>query len=385
MNKLNQKIINGYIEGYYGRLLSWDNRIRVLQKLSDNNMSHYLYAPKEDVLHRYKWRLDYSLSWEKKFKKFCVTAKSKNVQIMFGISPGLDFNFNKLDNMNHDLHILYKKCKKFLTLGVSSIVLLFDDIPDNFNYKYKIQIPEGKAHSILANKLSRLLNINIFVIPRIYADELITKQSNYLEQFGKHLYKNLIIFYCGKNIVEKKIDENSKKIVSKYVSNKVIFWDNFYANDYCPRRLFIGPWTNRSKKQSIMINPTGLIETDLLIIDIVGHSAINNNYDNWKEVLEKHNVPNHFLEIAKYFKSPTFEGDNNIKKIDCKKNDIISFDKILWKWKSELSREWYPFFFGAKQDLELYLGSLTNERIYKTQTKPFVNRLIEEEKNNEKN
>ena len=45
--------------------------------------------------------------------------------------------------------------------------------------------------------------------------------------------------------------------------------DNYYANNYCPRRFFIGPYIGRKKLNNIMVNPTGLINTDLIILDIV--------------------------------------------------------------------------------------------------------------------
>ena len=60
------------------------------------------------------------------------------------------------------------------------------------------------------------------------------------------------------------------KMIKKILQNRVIIWDNFYSNDYCPRRLFIGPYFGRQNIKNIMINPTGLIKTDLLILDIFG-------------------------------------------------------------------------------------------------------------------
>ena len=78
------------------------------------------------------------------------------------------------------------------------------------------------------------------------------------------------MFYCGKEIVTKNL--SNYKSIKKTVKNKIIFWDNYYSNDYCPRRLFIGPYFGRQKINDIMINPTGLIKTDLLILDIFGSS-----------------------------------------------------------------------------------------------------------------
>ena len=48
----------------------------------------------------------------------------------------------------------------------------------------------------------------------------------------------------------------------------MIIWDNFYANDYCPRRLFLGPW-RAVNLPDVMLNPTGMIETDLLLLDLM--------------------------------------------------------------------------------------------------------------------
>ena len=57
-----------------------------------------------------------------------------------------------------------------------------------------------------------------------------------------------------------------------------------------------------------MINPTGLIETDLLILDIV--RATKNSltpYEDWKKILNKYNVPAQFLDVCNHFLKPDFE------------------------------------------------------------------------------
>ena len=52
MTKLNTHKINGYIEGYYGRLFTWKDRHKIILKLHQNNLSSYFYCPKEDGHHR---------------------------------------------------------------------------------------------------------------------------------------------------------------------------------------------------------------------------------------------------------------------------------------------------------------------------------------------
>ena len=57
----------GYIEGYYGRLLTWENRELIVKSLKKNNMNTYFYAPKEDINHRLCWKKNYSNKWRSYF------------------------------------------------------------------------------------------------------------------------------------------------------------------------------------------------------------------------------------------------------------------------------------------------------------------------------
>ena len=77
---------NGYIEGFYGKLLL-DDRNLIIKKLNKNKMNSYFYAPKEDIYHRFLWRKLYDKEWLNNFKNFCEFSKSKNVSILAGISP----------------------------------------------------------------------------------------------------------------------------------------------------------------------------------------------------------------------------------------------------------------------------------------------------------
>ena len=42
-----------------------------------------------------------------------------------------------------------------------------------------------------------------------------------------------------------------------------------------------------------------------------------------------------------------------------------NIDKLLWKWKSALSREWYPYLLNLKQELELINNKMNKNRVKK--------------------
>ena len=378
-----KNITRGYIEGYYGKLLSWENRELIVNSLSKNKMNTYFYAPKEDVNHRLYWKKQYSKKWRSNFRKFTDKCKKNKIKIIAGIAPGLDFNFNHLSkntklNQKSDFDFLYKKAKQLLDDGATSIALLLDDIPPNFKNKFGNQLSEGTYHGILANKLFHKLCQNIFFVPRIYADELIQDEPFYLKDLSKVIDPKISMFYCGKDIVTKNL--SNYKLIKKTVQNKIIFWDNYYSNDYCPRRLFIGPYFGRQKINDIMINPTGLIKTDLLILDIFANNfSDKNNLKEWSKILEMHGVPKEFIKIKKFFFKPDFGSNPLPKKINFNDKDFEALDFLLWKWKGNLSREWYPFIFGLKQDLQISKKLLTSERKIKTQTTPLSEFLLKGE------
>ena len=368
--------IIGYIEGFYGRLLDWESRKLIINSLSYNKMNTYLYAPKEDEYHRFKWRNDYSKAWRENFKNFTKFSKEKNINVIAGIAPGLDFdfkNYNKVSNKKdcNDFNLLLKKAKQLLKDGATSIALLMDDIPENFVKLFGKKVSEGESHGDLANELSRRLGKNIYFVPRVYADELIGNASNYLLDLGKVLNKDISVFYCGRNIVSKSL--SNYPISKQTLSNTIIYWDNFYSNDYCPRRLHIGPYLGRKNLKNFMINPTGLIYTDLLILDIV-YNTINeaNPWVNWRKTLDSHHVPIKFNNIKKFFLKPYFNTNSNFNSSFNNKNILKAIEYLLWNWKSELSREWYPFLFGLKHDLLIYQNKLSLERLAKTQTLPLT-------------
>ena len=381
--KTDKKNVIGYIEGYYGKLLSWKSRELIIRSLRKNNMNTYFYAPKEDINHRLCWKKKYNREWRSNFRKFTNICKKYNINIVAGIAPGLDFNFKQLSDRskvykNSDFSLLLNKARQLLNDGATSIALLLDDIPNDFKKKFGKEISEGKYHAILANELFKKLGKKIYFVPRIYADELIKDEPLYLKDLSEVLNPKISVFYCGKNVVSKNL--TNYKQIYKILKNKIIFWDNFYANDYCPRRFFIGPSLGRQKLDNIMINPTGMIRTDLLILDIFANNLNGrSSIKEWKKTLNYHGVPETFTKIKKYFFNPEFSSKPVNKSINVKLKDCEALDCLLWNWKGKLSREWYTFLFGLKHDLQINKNFLTSERKAKTQTIPLSEYLIKGE------
>jgi len=380
MKPISSKPCRGYIEGYYGQLLSWGVRSKLVRQLSQQGLSSYFYAPKEDVYHRLQWREPYPSNWRNEFAEWARMAQAHSVQIIAGVAPGLDFNFSHLVDGN-DFLSLVNKAQQLLDDGASSIALLMDDINAEFDPSHSHLSTEGQAHAVLANALSEQLDCSIFVVPRVYAQELDHESPGYAQQFSAQLNTGNAVFHCGTHIVSASIDAQDYRDYTDSDRHRVIVWDNLYANDYCPRRLFVGPWLGRSKMTEVMLNPTGMPSTDALLIDIMVNSTTGNSAEKaQQEALKFHGVPEQFLAIAHYFCHPVFSDSNltDLKPLYSREQQLAAIEYLLWKWKTPLSREWYPYLFGLKHDLMISTGELSEMRINKTQLEPLAMKLTHE-------
>ena len=162
MKNTNLNKVFGYIEGYYGNLLDWRSRKKIIKKMSSIGMNFYFYAPKEDLFHRLHWRKNYSKTWRDKFRNFCSFAMDNGIKVIAGISPGLDFDYfsikeNSKKNLSKDLEILITKFCYLIDDGASHVALLLDDTPGKFNDSF-LKSEEGTIHAQLSNLISKRLN-----------------------------------------------------------------------------------------------------------------------------------------------------------------------------------------------------------------------------------
>ena len=319
---------SGYIEGYYGRLLSWHDRSRILAALKKNYLKTYFYCPKEDQFHRTHWRDSYSDDWLDKFRSFTSDANSKGIDVIFGISPGKDF---KIEN---DLQILINKILSIIKLDIKNVAILFDDL---------FQESSGALHAKIINEcIEHCSEINFFAVPQEYSSSQALPDiytSDYLNEFNKALHLKVPIFWTGSDVVSSNSSLEDVEAWKSIFQRPLIFWDNYYANDYCVPKVVIETYKSMSLESArnldgLMINPTGLIETDLICLDFLGN-FLNDNKITVKEYFLNKNFPPEFIDALNFF-----EFEVSLENID---QDISNIEKLLWTWHHPLKQEVYSY------------------------------------------
>jgi len=77
----------GYIEGFYGRLMSLQDRTLILNKLSELSMDFYIYGPKEDPFHRSSWSSIYPEDKAEDLQKFKEVGEKLGIKTYMALSP----------------------------------------------------------------------------------------------------------------------------------------------------------------------------------------------------------------------------------------------------------------------------------------------------------
>ncbi len=368
--------VQGYAEGYYGRLPSWQERRVLLDTLARLGQNTYYYAPKEDARHRLNWREPYPSEWRAEFAAFCGHARERGIRVVAGVAPGLDFDFKDLHD-GPDRQALFDKSRQLLSDGADCLSLLMDDIDEDFHQRSGGMRSEGQAHAQLANALAEELGERLWVTPRIYANELAASAPTYLPDFLATLQTSHTVLYCGRDIVTRQADCRDIHQVAPPSAHPLVLWDNLYANDYCPQRLFLGAWSGREQADACVLNPTGLLHTDCLLLDMMASTRAANGdaHEVWHEVMRRHGVPEAFDALAPWFAHPVFNGEAFVAPEPPDASALAAIETCLWRWKTPLSREWYPFIFGLKLDLLIQQGKMSSLRIRKTRSAPLALRL----------
>lgn len=223
--------MHGIIEGFYGPPWTWAERAMVCAELAAVGMDTYVYAPKDDPLHRDRWREPYGRSFLDELE---ALAGSETLRVGFAVSPGLSIDAGSAE----DRRALLAKLDSVIERGVSLVGLLLDDLPPSAGL--------GAEHGGLTRWLRQELapEVELFMAPLHYTGTVATP---YLEQLVAQLPAEVPIAWTGPHVVNDEITVADADAWSQALGGRrPLLWDNTPVNDLImDDRLFLGPLTGR--------------------------------------------------------------------------------------------------------------------------------------------
>ena len=121
----------GYIEGYYGRLFSKEEREMVLNHMGKLKMDFYIYGPKEDPYHRLNWQKLYPKKQCNELKALLRSSNKNKIKPVFALSPGMSMDAGSKD----DIKSLQNKINQAKKLGFRHFAIFFDDLDQKKDQK----------------------------------------------------------------------------------------------------------------------------------------------------------------------------------------------------------------------------------------------------------
>lgn len=251
-------IHRGVIEGFYGPPYAHADRLWLIERLGAWGMNRYVYAPKDDPLHRAQWRAPYAAGMLHEFGELIERGRGVGVEVGFAISPGLTIEYSSLD----DVHALQAKFRDFQALGARWFCLALDDVPTTLMHTADQRhfASLGEAHVALANAVAGALgpDATLWVVPTDYVGVAAT---DYLELLGGGLAPEIEIGWTGRTVVSPTITAAEAAQRAGTLRRRLLVWDNIPVNDGPMRpMLHLGPYVGRDRHlaehvSGLILNP----------------------------------------------------------------------------------------------------------------------------------
>ena len=297
-----EKTWNGVIEGFYGRPWTDEERTELFSWMTEcGSMNTYMYAPKDDLLHRGRWRELYSDEQAASLKALIDLTYSNNMRFIYSIAPGLDMAYTS----EADQAALLAKIDQIVTLGCSEFAILFDDIPETLP-EADAQVFTSFAHAqgTVSNTLYDHLqahnaNSSLLFCPTTYCGRMASPsvaEDAYLNELGDLLNPAIGFIWTGPDVISEEISVASIRELVSAIKRKPVIWDNLHANDYDNRRYFVGPYAGRplalkDEVLGIMTNPNCQLQLNYIPVMSLGmYLAAEDSWDeraNYLELLPK--------------------------------------------------------------------------------------------------
>ncbi len=235
-------------------------------------LNTYLYAPKDDLKHRACWRELYDEAEASEVAALIRDAHRHGVDFIYALAPGLDLRFADPS----DTGALQTKLSQVIGLGCRHFAVLFDDIPAQLDPESASRFASpAMAQATAANAVytflrQRIPDARLLFCPTVYcarmAQPAVTADS-YLREIGVALNDAIGFLWTGPDIISEGIPVESIRELAAVIRRKPVIWDNLFANDYDPRRFYLGPYAGRSEElraevAGILANPNCQFEVN---------------------------------------------------------------------------------------------------------------------------
>ncbi|MDQ3553637.1 MAG: protein O-GlcNAcase [Chloroflexota bacterium] len=218
----------GLIEGFYGPPWSWDARNRMIDFLAAHGFDLYVYAPKDDPLHRARWRDPLPEGELARFERLARRAADAGVELSYGLSP--------IDMAQGDegaVELLVGKTLQLRARGIDSFCLLFDDLPEDLPPGLVERTEAARWQATVANAMLDAVRAagsrgRLLFCPTEYCGH---GRTPYRSALGETLEASIEVFWTGRQVCSATITADDLSPIARDLRRLLLIWDNYPVND----------------------------------------------------------------------------------------------------------------------------------------------------------
>ena len=246
----------GVIEGFYGPPYDTATRARIIRFIGARGMNAYVYAPKNDPLHRDQWRTPYPDEQLADFGELARVGRESGVRFYFAVAPGITYDRDD----PADFERLAAKLRSVHERGVTGFALLFDDLLDPASTALDPELQAGLTARVARLVASFGPDTDLWFIGHVYTGLAADLAANrglfaglspqppqvYYDAYADLVPPQLPIMWTGPGVFSARLTRSDTQDFRDFASGRpVVVWDNFPVNDSIARELFMGPYLGR--------------------------------------------------------------------------------------------------------------------------------------------
>ncbi len=221
-----ERFSRGIIEGFFGRVWSWQTRYSYAQFLKQYGYQYYIYAPKADRYLRRHW----SEPWPEEdfagLQRLACAYRDAGVDWGIGLTPFEIRDFDAATKAKLD-----DKLQAIASLEPDILAILFDDMRGDQPDLVRTQV--DITHYIRDRSRAK----SLIMCPTYYSTDPVldkvfgNRPLDYLETMGRSLDGKIDIFWTGEKVCSKTYPAVHLQDIAERLGRKPFIWDNYPVND----------------------------------------------------------------------------------------------------------------------------------------------------------
>jgi len=268
----------GVIEGFYGPMWSHADRLHLIRHLRGWNMNLYIYSPRDDPYHRFRWDAPYPPEEMARFAELAEEARRQGVQFAYAISPGNSF---RPHDPAHRLALL-EKLQAFIELGCTFFPIFYDDLVESFDPNGDAGVRHAELQAEVMYALAdgitaRCPDARFLFCPTQY---MTAEKSRYLCRLHELLDARIETVVTGVDpdtdtICPRTFSDEGAQRYYEHFGRRPFLWDNFNVRDNALNVLHWSPYAGRGQHldqlcTGIVLNPQNVYLLNVPIFGCMG-------------------------------------------------------------------------------------------------------------------